>query len=189
MAQMVEDQGGSFRHHDSDEKETSSKRAAFSFSRFLSEFKSRYIEGCKTTGATAKGFRTFIGKQYTSDRTKFDALVVDALMEAATRCWERQPRRRGPDLFSISGETLPEFFTRSRQNVGGADLFDDEDGFEKVHQKFATVNDALEDATIGLRNAARASAAAEEKMRVVDEARKRAKGKMSAFLRDIADDT
>jgi hypothetical protein len=182
---MTEDLGGRFGEHDSRDGGDGGKRKPISLSRYLLEFRTRYLKDRKTSGGTAKGFRIYIGKQYETDRLKFDSLVLDALMEAATRSWERPARRSGPDLFAIAGSTLPEFFTRPKNDFPADD---GEEGFEKVHQEFANINDAHEDAIVGMRNAARASASAEEKMRVVDEARRRAKGKMTVLLRDIVDD-
>jgi hypothetical protein len=78
--------------------------------------------------------------------------------------------------------------TRPASYATGADIEeDDEQKFEKVDFKFATVNDLFDDATIKLRKAAQSSAAAEKEMQAADEARRRARGKMSAFLRDITD--
>jgi hypothetical protein len=91
-------------------------------------------------------------------------------------------------LFSIGGFTVPEYLTRPASYATGADIEeDDEQKFEKVDFKFATVNDLFDDATIKLRKAAQSSAAAEKEMQAADEARRRARGKMSAFLRDITD--
>jgi hypothetical protein len=152
--------------------------------------KSRYLEGRKTEGGTAQGFRARIRAQYSRDPTKFEKLVLDALMEATTKTWQAQPRKRGTDLFSIAGIAIPEFLTRpSSEYVDGDDIEDDvESKFEKVHHRFATVNDLYEDATIKMRKAAQSSAAAESEMRVADEARRRAKGKTSALLCELADE-
>jgi hypothetical protein len=151
--------------------------------------KTRYLQSRKEQGGTAEGFRQRVRRQYSRHPDKFDALVLDALMEAATKNWEAQPRKHGPDLFSISSDTVPEFLTRPALFVTGEDIETEaESRFEKVHQKYATVNDYREDALIKMRKAAQSSAAAEKQMQAVDEALRRAKGKGSTPLQDIADE-
>ena len=110
-------------------------------------------------------------------------------MEATTKAWQASPRHDGVDLFSINGISLPEFFTRPVNNFATGEEIeaDGEESFEKVATNYATVNDMHEDALIKMRKAAQASAAAENKMKLADEARKRAKGRMNVFLRDIVD--
>jgi hypothetical protein len=158
---------------------------------YLTAQKKLFLVGMKETGGRAKGFRHHIGQQYSDDREFFNKLVLDALMEAATKKWEEQPRKQGPDLFSINGHPIPEYLTRAAFPV-----FDDPDEegvdeeaeqFEKVDHQFATVNDLVADATIKLRKAAQSGAAAEDEMKAADVARRRARGNMTAYLRDLAD--
>jgi hypothetical protein len=151
--------------------------------------KKRYLEARREAGGTAEGFRKRIRNMYAREKLKFDSLMLDALMEATTKQWQEKPRNKGPDLFSIGGHTVPEYLTRPANGyVSGDDIEeDDEVKYEKVDAAFATVNDLFDDATIKLRKAAQASTAAELEMRAADEARRRARGSMSAFLRDIAD--
>lgn len=150
--------------------------------------KTRYLLSRKEEGGTAEGFRQRIRRQYGRYPDKFESLVLDALMEAATKNWEMQPRKHGPDLFSISDDIVPEYLTRPAMFVTGEDIESgNEIRFEKVHQKYATANDYREDALIKMRKAAQSSAAAERQMRAVDEAFRRAKGKGNTPLRDIAD--
>lgn len=156
---------------------------------YLTAQKKLFLAGAKETGGRAKGFRRHIGEQYSDDKEFFNKLVLDALMEAATRKWEQQPRKHGPDLFSINGHPIPEFLTRP-----AFPIFEEEDAdgdeieeFEKVDHEFATVNDLVADATIKLRKAAQSGAAAEEEMRTADVARRRARGNMAAYLKDLAD--
>lgn len=154
----------------------------------LREEKVRYIERCAEQGGTAEGFRQRIRRRHAKDPLKFTSLVIDALMEAATKNWQEPPRKRGKDLFSIAGITLPEFLTRpAAKHVSGETLEDDE-AFEKVSQKFATVADLEADVTIKLRKAAQSAAAANQLATVLDEARRRARGKDSAFLHDLMDE-
>jgi len=146
--------------------------------------RARYLQARKREGGTASGFRDWIRARATDDPRLFP---VDALRdEAATKAWESQPRKEGPDLFSVGGIAVPEFLTRSKVGyVDGDAIADDE--FEKVAAEFATVNDRYEDAVIKMRKAAQASASAEQQMKQADECRRRARGDMSALLRDIAD--
>jgi hypothetical protein len=158
---------------------------------YLTAQKKLFLVGAKETGGKAKGFRRHIGEQYSGDREFFNKLVLDALMEAATRKWEQQPRKHGPDLFSINGHPIPEYLTRPAFPTFD-DPDEDEDDeeaeqFEKVDHQFATVNDLVSDATIKLRKAAQSGAAAEEEMKAADVARRRARGNMTAYLRDLAD--
>lgn len=152
--------------------------------------KTRYLDNRKEQGGTAEGYRQRIRRQYSRHPDKFDALVLDALMEAATKNWQSQPRKHGPDLFSVSGETIPEFLTRPTTTfLTGEDIETEDEGrFEKVHQKYATANDYREDVMIKMRKAAQSSAAAERQMRAVDEVFRRAKGKGNTPLREIADE-
>jgi hypothetical protein len=154
----------------------------------LNAQKKLYLEGCGPSGGTAKGFRERINADYRSNELKYSALMLDAVMEATTKNWQAPPRKRGPDLFCISGQTIPETLTRPSSIVTGDDIDDDDDQkFEKVDCKYATVSDLVDDATIKLRKAAQSSAAAEAQMKVADEARRRAGGQMNMFLRDVAD--
>jgi hypothetical protein len=148
----------------------------------------RYLDSCGVDGGTATGFREWIKKRCYEDPRLFP---VDAIRDkAATAAWQAQPRRDGPDLFTIGGVTVPEFLTRPKNgHVDGEDLEDEdgENGFEKVAQQYATVRDRRDDALIKLRKAAQSSAAAEKLMQNADECRRLAHGNMGAFLRDLAD--
>ena len=57
----------------------------------------------------------------------------------------------------------------------------------EVGSHYATVQDALDDATIHLRKAAQSASAAEEQMKAVDVMRRRAKGDLSKFIKDLVD--
>jgi hypothetical protein len=164
---------------------------AASLGTLLTFEKKLYLEGAQTNGGTAEGFRNRIRRQYEEEPLKFNSRVLDALMEAATKKWQAPPRKKGPDLFSIGGLIIPETLTRPSRGVilSGEDLEgdDEEELFEKIDHNFATVNDLFEDATIKLRKAAQAGTAAERRMQAYDEARRRARKNMSAFLKDLAD--
>jgi hypothetical protein len=112
----------------------------------------------------------------------FQSMLLEALMDSATRGWQAPPRKIGPDLFSILDTEVPEHLTRRPPNGS-----DDDDDLQKVDCHFATVSDFNEDGVIKMRKAAQSSAAAEKQMRAVDEAKRRAKGKLNVFLRDISD--
>jgi hypothetical protein len=150
--------------------------------------KQRYIEGCKERGGTAEGFRRRIQRQYSREPAKFESKVLDALMEAATKNWQAAPRRHGKDLFSIAGFPIPEFITRPAASQVSGETLDDDEAFEKVSQKFATVADLAQDVTLKLRKAAQSAAAANELAQALDEARRRARGKEGAFLHDVMDE-
>ncbi|UPT91132.1 hypothetical protein HAP41_0000020710 [Bradyrhizobium barranii subsp. apii] len=157
-------------------------------SAILNAQKKLYLEACGPYGGTAKGFRERIKADYRAHELKYTALVLDAVMEASTKNWQAPPRKRGPDLFCISGLTIPETLTRPSSFATGEGIDDDdEDKFEKVDCKYATVSDLIDDATIKLRKAAQSSAAAEAQMKAADEARRRARGKVTTFLHEIAD--
>jgi hypothetical protein len=148
----------------------------------------RYLEKAEAAGGTAKGFRQRVRKEYEKDPLRFNSLVLDALMEAATRRWQASPRDTGPDLFAINGLTIPEHLTRPSAASYAIDEDDETDQyFEKVDSAFATVQDLRDDATIKLRKAAQAGTAAERKMKAADEALRRARGNVMVLLREIAD--
>lgn len=156
---------------------------------YLTAQKKQYLVGAKETGGRPKGFRAHIGAQYAEQPAFFGKLVLDALMEAATRTWEQQPRKHGPDLFAINGYEIPEFLTRAAAVQPDDDEDEDEaEQFEKVDHQFATVNDLYADATLKMRKAAQSSAAAEAEMKAADNARRRARGNLAAYLHDLADD-
>jgi hypothetical protein len=156
-------------------------------SALLQAEKIRYIEKTRQDGGFAEGFRKHIRKLFAKDSLKFESLMLDAVMEATTRAWEKSPRKSGPDLLSISGVTVPEFLTRPARHVSGDEL-DEEGLFEKVSYKFATVRDLYDDATVKMRKAAQYYSAAAETLKAADEARRRAHGKDTAFLHDVMDD-
>jgi hypothetical protein len=151
--------------------------------RRLIELREEYLLLCGKDAGTAAGFRDYVSMRHRDDPRIFP---VEFLRDqAATRAWEAQPRKRGPDLWSINGETLPEALTRPHRGLFDDD--DDEKAFEKIHQRFATVDDLREDAIIKLRVAAEGSAAANQRMKQADEALKRAKGDGSVLLSAIKD--
>ncbi|HYM25283.1 MAG TPA: hypothetical protein VEU08_18830 [Vicinamibacterales bacterium] len=155
---------------------------------YLNEQKRSFLLEQKQTGGKARAFRAYVGTKYQADPGFFVKLVLDAVMEAATKTWERQPRRRGPDLFAIAGYTIPEFLTGPAKGyIDADDPDDDAEVYEKVAYEYATLQDLLDDAMIKFRKAAQASAAAEDAMKAVDEARRRARGDMTVFLLEIAD--
>lgn len=162
-------------------------------SAYLGAQKRLFIDGRKTAGGTATGFRSHIRQRYSADPLMFASMMLDALMEATTKKWEQQPRREGPDLFHIKGVALPEFLTRPTQgHVPNPDAdageSESEEHYEKVSQRYATIQDYFSDGMIKLRKAAQSSARAEQQMRNADEALRRAGGKPTAFLVDVADD-
>jgi hypothetical protein len=155
---------------------------ASSLSELLKFEKKKYLEDSAENGGTASGFRDRIRNEYATDPEKFNALVPQALMEAATKTWQAPPRKNGPDLFSIAGLMIPESLTRLGDVVGDEITADDEEKFEKGDCNFATVDDLYEDAAITMRKGKQVLAAGERKMRVADEARSRAHGNRKAFL-------
>lgn len=161
-----------------------------SLSAFLEAERKKYLEQCQESGGTAQGFRDHIATLSTQDPLRFKRWQFEALMEATTKKWQAPPRKHGPDLFSINGEEIPEHLTRpSSQFLFEEEALeeDDENAFEKVDSEYATVNDLFQDALIKMRKAAQSGAQAERKMKIADEARRRAQGKMNTFLRAIAD--
>jgi hypothetical protein len=148
--------------------------------------RTQYIEACTENdeAGDAPGFRDWIRRRCIEDPRLFP---YDMLRdEAATKAWQAQPRKKGPDLFSVASVKLPEHLTRYKKG-----FYDegDEDGtlFEKISSKIATVNDRYEDALIKMRGAAKSVAAAEQDMQHADECRRRARGDMTVRLRDLAD--
>jgi len=170
-----------------DTSEEVSTAPASSLRELLAMEKRRYLDEAREHGGTARGFRERIRERYKADTLKYTALTLEALLEATTRKWEQQPRKFGPDLFSVAGFTIPEYLTRQSADYLSEDA-SEESKYEKVVHTFATVNDLHEDALIKMRNAARAGARAEAEMRIVDAAKRRAGGRMTVFLRDITDD-
>jgi hypothetical protein len=148
--------------------------------------RAEYIDRCGEAGGTAAGFREYIKHRAAADPRIFP---VDALRDAAaTKAWEAQPRKRGPDLFSINGVVIPEFLTRPKAGfIAGLDDEADDDPYEKVGAAYATVNDLREDANIKMRNAIRVSAAAQERVQQADEAVRRARGALHLRIFDLAD--
>lgn len=152
--------------------------------------KTKYLEERAEKGGTAEGFRQRIIRQYKKEPTKFTAHMLDALIESATKGWQKPPRKAGPDLFAFGGVVVPDTLTRpSKAYVTGEDVAteDEDNKFEKVDHRFATISDLSDDATIKMRKAAQSSAAAEKMMQAVDLARSRAKGNMATFIKDVAD--
>ena len=168
-------------------------------SEYLGRAKKRFLLARGEAGGKAVDFRNEIAAQYGKDRAFFDSLVLDALLEAASKKWEAQPRKRGPDLFSVNGYVIPEYLTRpvyetdeEDQDADHDDNDDDDDDetptdYEKVDATFASIQDLLEDTLLKFRKAAQSSAAAEKQMKAVVELRKRAKGDLRMALKDVVD--
>lgn len=153
----------------------------------LKKEKTNYLDNREQQGGTAEGFRECMRAQYRRDPLRFNSLVLDALMESTTKCWQAQPRKHGKDLFSVAEVSIPEFLTRPIIPHISEEILDDDEAFEKVSQKFATVSDLDKDLSVKLRKAAQSAAAANELAKALDEARRRAHGDDSTFLRDVAD--
>ena len=150
--------------------------------------RSHYLEQCKEEGGNAQGFRDYIAKLHRKEPLRFQKRVLDMLMEATTRAWERPPRKSGPDLFTLNGVIIQEILTTPAHGLLlTGELLDEEASYRKVSSIYASVADFEQDALIKMRKAAQSSAAAEEQMRAVDEAKRRAKGNMKKRLIDLAD--
>lgn len=153
--------------------------------------KKLYLEQQKEKGGTASGFRARIRDAYKTEKLKYDGLILDALMEAATKKWEAQPRKKGPDLFSFGNVVVPEYLTRPVSGYAtGEDVEDGEEAeqaFEKVDQRYATVQDYADDVNVKLRKHAEAGAAVALQARGVDVARRKAGNNMMTRLADVAD--
>jgi hypothetical protein len=162
----------------------SGTRAA-TLSGVLNTQKKQYLAAQGTMGGTASGFRERINADYRADKLKYESLLFDAVMEASTKNWQQPPRKSGPDLFCIGGMTIPETLTRPAAYAIGDG--DEHEEFEKVDSQFGTVSDLLDDAMIKLRKAAQSATAAEVEMKIADEAKRRAGGKMTTLLRELAD--
>jgi hypothetical protein len=160
------------------------KKEEDSLARHLKMERARYLDKCKEDGGTAVGFRNHVMK---IDKGRIDKWATEALMEAATRAWQSQPRKFGPDLFSINGIVVAEILTRPANPFITGEELDDEEAFEKVNSQHATVDDLHHDGLIKMRKAAQSSAAANEIMESADEALRRAKGNRKMFLRDLSD--
>jgi hypothetical protein len=146
-----------------------------------------YLNEQKQSGGTAAGYRERIKEKGDG----YKDLLQEGLLISATAIWEEQPRRKGPDLFSIAGMAIPSRLTRLRirpeDEEAESEEPGDEDKFEKVSTEFATAYDYEQDWIIHMRKSVEAAAAAAEQGRIVDEIRRRAKGKMDTPLRDIKD--
>lgn len=147
---------------------------------------SQYIDISGNDGGDAAGYRDFLHKSLAERPDIVQGHLSELIDAAANTAWRRKPRDRGPDLFSIAGVTCPEYLTRP--DAGSLAEGDEHgEGFRKVGQRHATVNDLADDAKIKARKAAEAGAAAAKRYQMADEARRRAKGNMATFLKDIAD--
>jgi hypothetical protein len=156
---------------------------AVTLSQRLAIEKQKYLEQQGEAGGTASGYRNWIYEK----KDQFVDFMSEALGVAATKKWQ-EPSRSGPDLFSIAGIPIASYLTRpSASFFTGEDIDDEDERFEKVDQRFATVNDLREDALIKQRNVTRSAHAAEMKMRAVDEALRRAKGDLRKSLHEVID--
>jgi hypothetical protein len=130
---------------------------------FLAE-RTRYIESCGKEGGHAAGFREWIANVCEEDPRLYPYEAMRN--EAATKAWQAQPRRRGPDLFTVAGIAIPEFLTR--RGRGFTD--EDDDGFE-----------------IKILKAADATAAARLQYQNYEVMLRKAGGDWSVLLKDLAD--
>jgi hypothetical protein len=153
----------------------------------LKEELTRYLDAQGTDGGTSAGFRAWIIKRIGGETD----LYIEALAGAADKTWRIPPKQADLDQFILNGMVWAEFLTRRVKGhyVTGDDIDadDEEEMFERVAIQYATVQDAIDNATIKLRKGAQAVASAERLSRQADEALRRAKGNPSKFLRDLAD--
>jgi hypothetical protein len=147
---------------------------------FLAE-RTRYIESCGKEGGHAAGFREWIANVCEEDPRLYPYEAMRN--EAATKAWQAQPRRRGPDLFAVAGIAIPEFLTR--RGRGFTD--EDDDGFVKVAAQYATLQTYHEDAEIKILKAADATAAARLQYQNYEVMLRKAGGDWSVLLKDLAD--
>lgn len=151
--------------------------------RLLREWKFDYTISKRENGGTASGYRQYADRRFLDNPSAVE--VREAICDIAKSVWEEQPRKKGPDLFEVAGFKIPEFLTRYSTTFFSAP--DDEEQFEKVHQKFATVNDLVDHSNIHLLKAAQASAAAAKEAEAAREALRRANGDRSKRLSDCQD--
>lgn len=157
---------------------------------YLSKQKRIYIRSQETGGATAPGFRAYVEAQRAENPDFFAKLYMDALAISATKTWQNQPRKEGPDLFSVAGYTYAEHLTRMAAGyVPDPDkpIDENDENFEKVDKDFATIQDAYDDAMIKMRAGAQTVARAERQMKATDMALRRARGNRGAKLADHKD--
>ena len=130
--------------------------SGLTLSKFLDIEFTKYLDQRKEVGGNCSGFLSFVTEGMKDDPPKYLGFFYEAVREAAKRRWEKTPRQSGPDLFSINGETEPSHYTRlASRYVDGEELENKgEDGFEKVAQQYATINDMRDDALIKMRKAA-----------------------------------
>jgi len=157
---------------------------------YLTILHGQYLERQKQEGGTAAGWRVYALEQLHREPERLSLYTEELILNGLTKKWREPPRKRGPDLFSIADYTIPETLTRvAKHQIADGDEIetDDEDVFEKVDHRYATVADLIDDSNIKLRKAAQSSARANACAIAADFARKRAKGDLHVFLRDIAD--
>lgn len=152
----------------------------------ISALKIKYLEECGSEGGTNEGFRQYARAEYAREPEWFASRVLDGVVSAVNRNWSARPRKRGDDLFSIAGYVVPETLTRPSVEGGEID-FDNERSFKKVHVRFATVQDLIDEGTIKTRKASQTKRAADELVSVGNEALRRAGGNRAALLKDVAD--
>jgi hypothetical protein len=141
--------------------------------------KEEYLRSQGREGGTAEGFRQFGYEALKNEKHRWAEAVYGALDLG----WRAQPRKVGPDLFSIGMVNIPEYLTRKAELDGDGD----EEIFEQVHHLSATVKDLMADASIKRSKAEQVTKAAGKRLALADEALARARGDESMLLRDLAD--
>jgi hypothetical protein len=139
--------------------------------------KREYLKRAGTVGGDKEEFRRVIDDDFLTHPENYN--VRAAVLEAADRIWDENEKTDGPDLFSINGVTLARSFTFPDLTREGQ--------YRKVDCEFASVFHLREDAILTIRSGGEIVAAGEAKMKLADEALRRAAGNPSTLLKTIID--
>jgi hypothetical protein len=143
----------------------------------LHRLKDQYLDRVKQGGGTKEGFQEFARNYFHGHPDEYNPDA--ALRHACDKIWAKKKKEPAPDLFTIAQVQLPETLTYPDSAREGH--------FRQISQKYATVLHLREDAILTIRSGATITTAGEAKMKVADEALRRAKGDFSALLSTIKD--
>lgn len=143
------------------------------------EWKRKYCVECLTQGGDNAGYHDFAVKRAREEEPMWlEARLWDLFHAGLDTEWARKPRDKGPDLFKVSGVTIPEYITRP----------DGKKGYRQVAAEYASISDYLRQAELTHEKGLESIAAAATMFSVAREAQHRAGGRTDVLMIDVADE-
>lgn len=143
----------------------------------IREKKHIYLDRVGKAGGDKEQFRRLIDDDFQTHPENYN--VRAAVLEAADRVWDENEKMEGDDLFTLNGVKMAQTYTYPDAAADGK--------FRKIAFKYSSIFHLREDAIITIRSGGEIVTAGEAKMKLADEALRRARGNPAALLSTVVD--